>query len=95
MAFVTTFTTHVKDWKAFESLHSEILIDCARKMGATRYQIFRNATDAAEAMGIFELTTYEDAQEMAQIVSAQLLPLVARDIRIADIWEPMGWEEII
>jgi hypothetical protein len=95
MAVVTTITAHVQDWKAFQNLHRETLLEWVRKMGATRYQIFRNATDATEAMVIVELASYEDAQEMARIVSAQLLPILAREIRFADIWEPMGWEEIL
>jgi hypothetical protein len=94
MTVVTTFTAHIKDWKALQILHSEILIDWARKMGATRYRIFRNAADAAEALVMVELTSYEDAQEMIQIVGAQLLPILVRNVRLADIWEPMGWEEI-
>jgi hypothetical protein len=94
MPVVTTFTAHVKDWKALQSLHREILIDWARKLGATRYCIFRNAADAAEALVMVELTAYEDAQEMVQIVGAHLVPIPAREGRLADIWEPMGWEEI-
>ena len=94
MPVVTTFTAHVKDWKALQSLHREILIDWARKLGAIRYCVFRNAADAAEALVMVELTDYEDAQELVQIVGAHLLPIRARDGRLADIWEPIGWEEI-
>jgi hypothetical protein len=95
MTIVATFTAQVKDWKALQNLHSEALIGWARKLGATRYQVFRNASDAAEALVMVELASYEDAQEMVQIVHTQLLPILVRDVRIADIWEPMGWEEIM
>jgi hypothetical protein len=94
MAVVTTFTAHIRDWKALQSLHRETLIDWARKLGATRYRVFRNASDAAEVLVMVELTSYEDAQEMVQVVGTQLLPILVRDVRPADIWEPIGWEEI-
>jgi hypothetical protein len=94
MTVVTTFTAHVKDWQALQSLHRETLIDWARKLGATRYRVFRNASDAAEVLVMIELTSHEDAREMTQIVGAQLLPILARDVRLAHIWEPMEWEEI-
>lgn len=95
MATIITFIAHVKDWKALHGLHSGTLIESSRKLGAARYQVYRNAMDAAQAMFIVELSSFEDAQEMAQILGEQLMPILTRDVKPADVWEPVGWEEII
>ena len=95
MATIVTFIAHVKDWKALHSLHSGTLIESSRKLGAARYQVLRNAMDAAQAMFMVELSSFEDAQEMAQIVGEQLMPILTRVVKPADVWEPVGWEEII
>lgn len=95
MTTLVTFIASVRDWQAFQSLHSGTLIESSRQLGATRYQVFRNAMDAAQAMCLVELSSFEDAQEMAQFVSEQLAPILARNVKPTYLWEPVGWEEIV
>ena len=95
MATLVTFIAPVKDWKAFQNLHQGALIENGRNLGATRYQVFRNAMDAAQAMVIVELSSFEDAQEMAQLIDEQLASILPRDVKPAELWEPVGWEEIV
>jgi hypothetical protein len=94
MTMLATFSARITDWKALLDLHSTILLPQARGLRASRYCVLRNAGNAAEVLIIAELSTYEDAQEMAQIVGLQLLPIVADEGRGKGIWEGMGWEEI-
>ena len=94
MATLVTFIAPVKDWKALQNLHQGALIENGKNLGATRYQVFRNAMDAAQAMVMVELSSFEDAQEMAQLIDEQLAPILPRGVKPAELWEPVGWEVI-
>jgi hypothetical protein len=67
MLVVLTTVFRVKNWQAFRYLSDQTLLSHARAAGATRYRIYRNANDAAEALLIAEVSSYD---AIAQIRSA-------------------------
>ena len=67
MFVILTAIFRVKDWKALRCFSDQNLIAYARTAGASRYQIYRNIHDAAEALLIVEVASHS---AMAQINNA-------------------------
>ena len=67
MFVVLTAMFRVKDWKALRRFSDQNLIAYAHTAGASRYQIYRNIHDAAEALLIVEVANHG---AMAQINNA-------------------------
>ena len=67
MFVVLTAMFRVKDWKALRCFSDQNLIAFARTAGASRYRIYRNLHDAAEALLIVEVSSHS---AMAQINNA-------------------------
>lgn len=67
MVVILTAMFHVKDWKALRYFSDQNLIAYARVAGASRYRIYRNIHDAAEALVIVEVSSH---RAMAQISNA-------------------------
>ena len=58
MFVILTAMFRVKDWKALRCFSDQNLIAYARTAGASRYQIYRNIHDAAEALLIVEVSSH-------------------------------------
>ena len=58
MFVILTAIFRVKDWKALRCFSDQNLIAYARTAGASRYQIYRNIHDAAEALLIVEVSSH-------------------------------------
>ena len=58
MFVVLTAMFRVKDWKALRRFSDQNLIAYARTAGASRYQIYRNIHDAADALLIVEVSSH-------------------------------------
>jgi hypothetical protein len=94
MSAILTIIFRVTNWQALRSLSDQSLIVAARAAGATRYQIYRNVHDAAEALLIVECASHEAIRQLTRTMAqvnrgiAQLkLPI--GDRRLDDqIWEP-------
>ena len=59
MSIVLTTIFRVRNWKALRQFSDRTLIGCARVAGATRYQVYRNVHDAAEALLIAEFSNHD------------------------------------
>ena len=58
MFVILTAMFRVKDWKALRCFSDQKLLAYARVAGASRYQIYRNIHDAAEALLIVEVSSH-------------------------------------
>ena len=58
MFVILTAMFRVKDWKALRCFSDQNLIAYARTAGASRYQIYRNIHDAAQALLIVEVSSH-------------------------------------
>lgn len=91
MTKLTTFKGQIHDWQALRELHDEVLLPQAQALGAQRFRVFRNVKNAAEMLIVVELHAYDDAQEIAHFLAAQLLPLHLPGSGAKAIWEDMDW----
>jgi hypothetical protein len=85
-----TAVVRVADWQAWQRLSDETLIALARQAGATRYRIFRNLHDAAEALLIAEFPDYEAVRRMGEDTEARVAPLLGGGVADDRIWELVG-----
>jgi hypothetical protein len=93
MSVILTTIFRVSNWQALRHLSDQSLVVAARAAGATRYQIYRNAHDAAEALLIVECASHEAIRQLTRALGqinrgiAQLKSPID-DRRLDDqIWE--------
>jgi hypothetical protein len=94
MALILTATARVTDWKALQQLNQHALVDLARTVGASRYQIYRNAHDAARVLVVAELPDGEALAELATALATQLRTLAASGPADDQAWLPLDWDGI-
>jgi len=94
MSVILTAIFRVTNWQALLRFSDQSLIVAARAAGATRYRIYRNVHDAAEALLIAELASYEAIGQLTGAL-ARVNQGIARlhgspGSALADdrIWEP-------
>ena len=87
-----TFVARVRDWKRLQAISRETLIGRAKEVGATRYQIYRNTTDAAELLIVADLPDRDAACEMRQFLQDQLASLFTGRQPDDQFWETCGWD---
>jgi hypothetical protein len=87
MSVIYTAVVRIADWKAWQRLSDETLLSYARDAGATRYRVFRNLHDAAEALLIAEFPDYEAVRRMGEDTDAQIIPLAAEGAAGDRVWE--------
>ncbi|SRR5258708_38353071 len=92
MAVVLTFVARVRDWKRLQAVSRETLIGRAKEVRATRYEIYRNTTDAAELLIVAEFPDHDAAREMRQILYDQLASLLTGRPPDDRFWEACGWD---
>jgi hypothetical protein len=94
MASVFTTVLRVKDWPALHRLSDVTLIAFARAAGARRYQIYRNAHDAAEALVLVEGANIEALQLLRAVLMRHDNPDMVGAIAVgpADPAEGKLWE---
>ena len=94
MSVILTAIFRVTNWQALLHFSDQRLIIVARAAGATRYRIYRNVHDAAEALLIAELKGHEAVAPLTSAL-AQINQGIARlhgvsGGALADdrVWEP-------
>src|SRR5690349_18919274 len=92
MAVVLTCVARVRDWKRLEAIHRERLFGRVQAMGARRYQIYRNAADAAEVLLVAELPHQAAAVEIGQVLREELAGALTDREPDNKYWEACGWE---
>jgi hypothetical protein len=95
MFVILTAMFRVKDWKALRYFSDQNLIAFARVAGASRYQIYRNIHDAAEALLIIEVSSQSAMAQMSNAIAqmcrhaiVQRDPAYRGDVLDDRIWEP-------
>jgi hypothetical protein len=95
MVVILTAMFRVKDWKALRSFSDRNLIAYARVAGASRYQIYRNIHDAAEALVIIEVSSHSGMAQISSVIAqmckqaiVQPDPTYRSDMLDDRIWEP-------
>ena len=93
MAILLTCLVKIHDWKAWQALQRERLLQPVRQAGARRYQVYRNVNDASQSLVVAELPDHDTAREMGRALNEilALLPGSSADERA---WEATGWESI-
>ena len=94
MAVMYTAVVRITDWQAWQRLSDETLIAYARQAGATRYRIYRNLHDAAEAMIVAEFPDYEAVRRMGESTDARVIRLTPDGVSDDRVWEQMSCEAI-
>lgn len=91
-----TFTSivNIKDWKALQELNRETLVNQADKIGATRFQIYRNLNDASQMLIIAEFPDYDALREMIKALNKQFETLLTGGLSDDRVWEKTEWEGI-
>jgi hypothetical protein len=91
-----TFTSivNIKDWKALQELNRGILVNQADKIGATRFQIYRNLNDASQMLIIAEFPDYDALREMIKALNKQFETLLTGGLSDDRVWEKTEWEGI-
>jgi hypothetical protein len=94
MPVVLTAIFRVTNWQALLRFSDQSLIVAARAAGATRYRIYRNVHDAAEALLIAELASHEAVGRLAGAIAglnqgvARLHDSPAGSTAEDRVWEP-------
>ena len=94
MSVILTAILRVTNWQALLGYSDQRLIVVARAAGATRYRIYRNVHDAAEALLLAELASHEASTQLtgalAQINQriAQLHSIPTSALADDQVWEP-------
>ena len=95
MFVVLTAMFRVKDWKALRCFSDQNLIAYARTAEASRYQIYRNIHDAAEALLIVEVSNHgamvqinNAIMQMCKHASVQTDLPYRSDALDDRVWEP-------
>ena len=94
MSVIFTAIARVRDWQALQELNNEIIVTKAQAIKATRYKLYRNATDASLALLLIELPDPDDVCEMPQILVEQLSGLSKVSLTDDRVWEPTDWETV-
>lgn len=91
-----TFTSivNIKDWKALQELNRETLVNQADKIGATRFQIYRNLNDASQMLIIAEFPDYDALREMIKALNEQFEARLTGGFSDDRVWEKTEWEGI-
>lgn len=91
-----TFTSivNIKDWKALQELNRETLVNQADKIGATRFQIYRNLNDVSQMLIIAEFPDYDALREMIKALNKQFETLLTSGFSDDRVWEKTEWEGI-
>ncbi len=95
MFAILTAMFRVKDWKALRYFSDQNLIAYARVAGASRYQIYRNIHDAAEALVIIEVASQSAMAQMSNAIAQMCKQAIVQpdltyrsDVLDDRIWEP-------
>jgi hypothetical protein len=94
MPVLLTAVITTKNWKALRERNREALLGQARRIGATRYRIYRNVHDASQALIVAELPDDDALRELRRALSEQVGALAAGSGADERAWEPTGWEGI-
>lgn len=96
MPVILTAMFRVTNWQALLRFSDQSLIVAARAAGATRYRLYRNVHDAAEALLIAELANHEAVARLTGAL-ARLNQGVARlhDSPVGSTGEDRVWEPTI
>jgi hypothetical protein len=94
MTAVFTCIARVKDWKALQEINRTALLKQARETGARRFQIYRNVSDASQALIVAEFPDHDALREMRRVLSEQMAALSVSAPPDDRAWEPTGWEGI-
>lgn len=87
MSVIVTSIARIKDWQALEQLNNETLVDQIRKVGVTRYRVYRNVDDASQMLVIAELPGYDTVRDVSETLGEQITRLFERGISVDGVWE--------
>jgi hypothetical protein len=94
MTILFTATARIKDWKALQALHREILVGQAKRVRASQFRIFRNVNDASRMLVILEMADYDSLRELSLALLEVISPLLGSGPADDGYWEPTGWEDM-
>jgi hypothetical protein len=94
MLVILTAMFRVKDWKALRCFSDQQLIAYARVAGASRYQIYRNIHDAAEALLIVEVSSHGAMVQINNAITQMCKhPIIQPALRYrGDVLDDRIWE---
>ena len=92
MAVLVATTARVKDWTALQNAWRATSEGHARRIQAARFQLYRNAHDASQALLVIELPDLEALSEIGEAVSEAVRAQLegAGDERIWEAIECIG-----
>jgi hypothetical protein len=94
MPVILTAIFRVANWQALLRFSDQHLIIAARAAGATRYRIYRNVHNAAEALLLAELASHDAVAQVTSVIVqihqgiAQLHTSPASASADDRVWEP-------
>lgn len=94
MTVLLTTVARVRDWKALQKLHHTVLVGRAREVGVTRYRIYRNTGDAAQALIVAEAPEPDALRDLSRYLDEEIAVLIDGDTIDERIWEPIELEGI-